>query len=195
MWLKTRYAHWFEHVNAVDAPPTMQRWLIDAGSMTKKLKAHSRVFGVRRLFQGMGRCTREESLVLGVDARTRVMQREVILLCDNQPAIYGYTTVVSEAMRRDWPFLDVLGSTPLGEKLFADARVVRYPLQYARLHSGHPLMQRVANAMGIPDVGQTRYARRSVFRRKGGAMLVTEIFLPAITRVMAIESDIDEFTF
>jgi chorismate--pyruvate lyase len=190
MWLKTTYAHWFNHVNAVNAAKPMKDWLTDAGSMTKKLKAHSVDFSVRHVSQTMGACSREESHALGAGLRTRVMQREVILLCDNQPVIYGHTSVVSDAMRRDWPFMATLGNVPLGEKLFTDTRIIRQPLQYARLHGSHPLMQRAANALGLGQMTSALYARRSIFCRKDGAMLVTEIFLPAITDVMAIKSDI-----
>jgi chorismate--pyruvate lyase len=190
MWLKTTYAHWFNHVNAVNAARPMKDWLSDAGSMTKKLKAHSADFRVRHVTQTMGGCGWEESQALGVALRTRVMQREVILLCDNQPVIYGHTSVLSDAMRRDWPFMAALGNIPLGEKLFTDQRIRRQPLQYARLHDSHPLMQRAASVLGLQQMPSALFARRSIFCRKDGAMLVTEIFLPAITDVMAIKSDI-----
>lgn len=195
MWCKASQAQWFSHSNGVNAPASMRHWLTDPGSMTRKLKAHSREFAVRHLFQGVGRCSKEQSSALGVTGRRRLIQREVILLCDNRPVIYAQSSVLSDAMRRDWPFLQALGNVPLGEKLFTDAKVRRQQLQYARLHGSHPMVRRAADALGQPAIAQTLFARRSVFCRGAGAILVTEIFLPAITGVMAIESDIDEFTF
>lgn len=183
MRLQTRCTHWLSRIQAVDAPRELRSWLQDAGSLTKKLKAQCRIFAVRQISQSMERCRLEESLALGVDKRTRLMQREVILLCDNQPVVYACTSVVSDAMRRDWPFMATLGNMPLGEKLFVDVRVVRRPLHYARLYACHPLMQRAAQSLGVDQVARTLFARRSVFCRKGGAMLVTEIFLPAITQL------------
>jgi chorismate--pyruvate lyase len=189
MWLKARIACWFDHVNATGAGLPVKHWLTDAGSMTRKLKARSNVFGVRHLAQKIGLCDKEECSVLGVPLRSRRIQREVVLLCDDQPVIYGYTSVVSAAMRRDWPFVPALGNVPLGAKLFTDRRVMRQPFQYTRLHPMHPLMQRAAKALDISAFTTPLYARRSVFTRQQGVMLVTEIFLPAMTHVMAIESE------
>lgn len=180
---RTRLAHWYNHVNAVDAPGHLRHWLTDPGSLTYKLKARCDTFAVRHLSQGMERCCREDSQALGMAGRGKVMQREVILLCDNQPVVYACSTVLSNAMRRDWPFLASLGSKPLGEKLFTDVRIARQPLQYARLDASHPAMLRATLALGVAQVAPTCHARRSVFCRHGGIMLVTEIFLPAITRL------------
>jgi chorismate--pyruvate lyase len=195
MGLHVRTARWFDHVNALGASAVEKSWLSDAGSMTQKLKSRSRHFAVRHLSQQSGQCAWEESRALGLTQRLRLKQREVILLCDNAPVIYGFTSVMSRAMRRDWPFLQRLGNVPLGAKLFTDVGVERQPLQYARLHPSHPLMRQAAKALGMACFPKALFARRSVFSRQQGVMLVTEIFLPAITQVMAIESTIDEFTF
>jgi chorismate--pyruvate lyase len=63
--------------------------------------------------------------------------------------------------------------------------VARGALQFARLQPEHPMMRRMARATRQQQAdsatpGAPLYARRSLFRRNGGVMLVTEIFLPGI---------------
>ncbi|MDF6921871.1 chorismate lyase, partial [Escherichia coli] len=66
--------------------------------------------------------------------------------------------------------------------LFADPRVQRGDFEFALLDARHPLVRRAHDALGdAPVSGTSRLpARRSVFRRGASAMLVTEVFLPAL---------------
>ncbi|MEN3297667.1 MAG: chorismate lyase, partial [Burkholderiales bacterium] len=52
------------------------------------------------------------------------------------------------------------------------------PLQYARLPLTHPLVRRASSELGT--IRHPLYARRCLYRRKQGVLLVTEVFLPAI---------------
>jgi len=177
-----RRGAWHAHLpedRAIGA--NLRRWVCGEGSLTARLVAASTRFRVRRLAQRMEVALADEWQALGLPARRRALAREVLLVCDGTPAIFAHTVVVAAHARRDWPFLRGLGERPLGGALFVDPRVRREPFAFARLPAHHPLRRRLALAVPAmrelaPNV--TLPARRSLFRRGGGAMLVTEVFLP-----------------
>jgi chorismate--pyruvate lyase len=70
-----------------------------------------------------------------------------------------------------------LGVRSLGSLLFAHPGFVRGEIEYLRLDSRHPLFQRVAR-IALPE--ETLWARRSLHQLGKQAVLVTEVFLPAI---------------
>jgi chorismate--pyruvate lyase len=74
---------------------------------------------------------------------------------------------------------NALGERSLGSTLFYDPLVTRGALEYARIRAGHPLMQRARAALGVGE-DTILYARRCLYRRHRGTLLVTEVFLPAV---------------
>lgn len=175
------YAQWFSHVNAVNPPPQMRHWLTDRVSLTVKLAAHCRQFRVQRLHQRRGMVLADECRVLGLARRIGVQERDVLLRCDDVPMVFAHTVVPLSASATDWPFYSSLGERSLGFTLFCDPQVARGALHYARLRPGHPLLQRAAAALGMAAFSQPLLARRCLFQRKRGALLVTEVFLPAVS--------------
>lgn len=175
-----RHAHWFFHVNGVNPTPQMRGWLTDTVSLTKKLTARSKQFRVLRLSQKAGRCLADEYATVGLPRRRCVQERDVLLQCDGQPMVFAHTIVPLSATASDWPFFGGLGERSLGGTLFGDPRVMRGPLQYARLQPQHLLMRRASAALGNGAIEHPLYARRCLYRRNNGVLLVTEVFLPAI---------------
>lgn len=176
----TAHARWFEHVNGVNPTREMRDWLVDTGSLTLKLMACSSQFRVRRLRQQCGICLADESAAVALPRRCRVQEREVLLLCDGRPTVYAHTIVPLYATAADWPFFGTLGERSLGSTLFGDPQVTRGPLQFARLRAQHPLAQRAHAVLAGERVDFPIFARRCLYRRCNGALLVTELFLPAI---------------
>jgi chorismate--pyruvate lyase len=181
-------ADWMAHPQALasrlaedgDLMRRTRAWLADTGSMTLKLKARTKDFSVRLLRQRPGAILADEYAALGVPARSRVVERDVILHCDGRPVVFGHTVLSTASVKSDWPFFSKLGTTPLGANLFFDPRVVRGPIEYARLHASHPLMRRIAAALPDQTIPATLFARRSLFARRGGVLMVTDVFLPAL---------------
>jgi len=184
-----RRAHWFDHPNALQAAPLLCSWLVDSGSMTFKLRARCAQLQVQLCTAGNGNALADESALLGQHRREPVLERDVILHCDGQPVLFGHT-VTPTASLQEWPFLRRLGTRPLGASLFADPLVQRAPIQFARLHAAHPLVRRLRQALepGM-DLRLPLYARRSLFRRHGSLLLVTDVFLPALGKLMALNID------
>ncbi|KRB90509.1 chorismate--pyruvate lyase family protein [Noviherbaspirillum sp. Root189] len=178
--LKVKHARWCTHVNGVFPSPVMRDWLSDNGSLTRKLTLHSRQFRVERLRQEQSRCLSDEFRMIGLPRQARVQEREVLLRCDELPVVFGHTIVPTGATAADWPFFGTLGNRSLGTTLFGDPRVVQGTLQYARLHLQHPLARRAGMAIG-KEFTAPLFARRCLYQRKKGVLLVTELFLPALS--------------
>lgn len=177
-------ARWFPHVNAVDPSPEMRRWLTDTASLTAKLMALSGHFRVQRLHQLQRRVLMDECAPLELNRPSHVWEREVLLQCDQCPVVFAHTVVPLSATASDWPLFGALGERSLGTTLFGDPQVKRGALQFARLRAGHPLHQRVREAVGENKMDTVLLARRCLYRRKNGVLLLTEIFLPAITELV-----------
>ena len=158
------------------------RWAVGVGSLTERLRAASSSFRVQLLGQHRAMPLRDEWWRLGMVGPAETLVREVLLICDDIPVVYAHTIVHPRSVALDWPFLKALGTQPLGHSLFADPRVARGKFEFALLDARHPLVRRGHEALGdAPITGTERLpARRSVFRRGASAMLVTEVFLPAL---------------
>jgi chorismate lyase len=161
----------------------MVQWLTHRGSLTARLVAHSTQFRVQRLQQRVAMCVPDEFLEIGLPRRQRVHERDVILRCDGNAVVYAHTAVPMSATATQWPLFASLGERSLGSTLFSDPLVERGQLQYARLHPAHALYQRALAAVECQELPASLLARRSVFRRKGGCLLVTEVFLPAVEKL------------
>ena len=186
-----RVAAWQPHARAVHAPQALHDWLTTPGSLTARLVASSDHFRVRRVHQRVAMCLHDEAAAIGLARPQKVWEREVLLMCDGQPAVFGHTVVPLDANSTDWPLFSALGERSLGSTLFYDPLVRRGQLEFARLGSNHPLVRRIHALLGTHDEStesteSTYYARRCVYRRRQGLLLVTEVFLPAVLDLGAV---------
>lgn len=162
----------------------MRAWLTAGGSLTARLTAHSGAFRVQRLHQRTAMCLHDEARAIGLQRPGRVWEREVLLRCDDVPVVFAHTVVPMSATAADWPLFNALGERSLGSTLFYDPRVTRGELEFARIRAGHPLMQRASAALGV-EADTILYARRCLYRRRRGTLLVTEVFLPPVLELAA----------
>ena len=190
-----RQARWLAHPGGTGAPAAMRDWLTTPGSLTARLIAHSRHFRVQKLRQAGNVCLADEAGAIGLARPRRVWEREVLLRCDGQPVVYGHTVVPMSASASDWPLFSALGERSLGSTLFYDPRVTRGELEFARLRPGHPLLARVHAALGRDGPArETYFARRCVYRRRQGLLLVTEVFLPEVLDLVATATNMNTNT-
>ncbi|MDB5908269.1 MAG: chorismate--pyruvate lyase [Massilia sp.] len=184
-----RRALWHWHVGAVAPGAAMRAWLTARGSLTARLVAHSGAFRVQRLHQRSALCLADEARAIGMHRPGRVWEREVLLRCDGEPVVFAHTVVPLSDSAADWPLFGALGERSLGTTLFYDPLVRRGELEFARLRAGHPLVLRARAALGGSAPPDTVYhARRCVYRRHQGTLLVTEVFLPAVLDLIAASS-------
>lgn len=175
-----RVVQWHNHVNAVRASVPMRDWLTNRASLTARLVARCQQFRVQRLHQKLAICLADEYAEIGLHRAQKVLEREVLLRCDDVAMVYAHTVLPMTASASEWPLFAALGEKSLGTTLFNDPLVERCALHYAKLRPDHALMQRIQKLQLLTDCSVSLLARRSVFRRKGACLLVTEVFLPSI---------------
>jgi len=152
------------------------------------------------LRQGLGRVLPDEAPLLGVSPGALVWVREVALVADGVPWVWARSVARPADLRTAWRDLAGLGNRSLGAALFADPRVGRGNLLARALGQRDPRGRSAAICFGLvlpAHASATRFghrtlvaalwARRSVFYRVSGRVLVTEVFSPEIPLRFAVE--------
>lgn len=170
---------WFpgRRSRARDLPAGLADWLLDPGSLTRRLRGLcGDRFRVRVLRQGWARPGRDEARVLSLRPATWAWTREVQLLCDERPWVFARSLIPARTLRGRGRRLTQLGTRPLGQVLFTDPGVHRGPVEIARIVTGQRLHQRAF--AGLAEPPDAIWGRRSVFWIEESPLLVCEIFLP-----------------
>jgi chorismate--pyruvate lyase len=173
-------ANWRSHVNKSVVSTEMCDWLTDRQSLTARLVARCEQFRVERIHQQVARCLSDEFELIGLSRRIYVIERDVLLRCDDVAVVYAHTILPLSANANHWPLFASLGNKSLGTTLFNDRLVTRGDLQFTHLRETHPLMRRVVRLSLLGEKTAGLHARRSLFTRRGSPLLVTEVFLPAM---------------
>jgi len=160
-------------------PEQLRDWLLDAGSLTDRMKqACHGCFCVRVLDEGWQRPRLDEARILAMPPAARAWVRQVQLLCDGEARVFARTIIplstLSGAQRR----LIHLGNRPLGAFLFADPGMQRGAVELACIRRGQAMF--VEATGGLLHKPAFIWGRRSVFRVGGKPLLVAEVFLPGI---------------
>ncbi len=170
----------------------LRNWLVGRRSLTARLVAACSSFSVAPLYEGLAVPHRDEARLLGLRPGQLARVRQVCLVCDGRPAVYGHTVVPLAPRHRFDRVFRGLGGRPLGHTLFADPRIRRGPLRFCRVDRRHPLGARAQTALATegPTRGSgpapaqsaqsTLWARRSLFAGPGKQILVSEVFLPGL---------------
>jgi chorismate lyase len=167
-------------------PAAMRPWLTDSGSLTERIRVRCGQFSVRVVCQRLAAVHRDEARLLGLRAGERAWLREVLLLADGRPVVFARSLLPRDTVRGAWNLFHRVGSRPLGTALFADPAITRLALACRRLDGRdaryHRVRKAVAAVDGVPVLPArgALWARRSVFTLRGRALMVSEVFLPAI---------------
>lgn len=163
-------------------PPSLEDWLVHCGSLTRRLKCRCRQFSVAQVSTEIRPANPDEERELGLRRGQYAFVREVVLNCDGRPVVFAHSVVPLRHLRGAWNPVTRLGTRPLGEALFTNHRIQRHPLAYKTLHRHHKLHRQALQAVPLAHSARL-VARRSRFTLKGRALMVTEVFLPAILDV------------
>ena len=151
-----------------ELPEALRPWLLEADSMTRRLRHHNRHFSVQLLGNhSVTLCADEQQLVAA--EQPMGLCREVILHGDRGPAVLGWTLFAEAALQ--WSGLQDLGEQPLGERIFGDAPARRDHLQLACFE--------IASNPWCPAA--TVWGRRSRLFLGQWPLLVHELFLPSLS--------------
>ena len=154
-------------------PENLAPWLIDDGSLTRKLVALSKdQFEVEVLRQDAATPDASEANALKITQKTPVMIREVVLKGRGRPWVFARSILPMTTMTGRLAGLRTLSNQPLGELLFQDPSMTREPLEMACLPAR---ILSVPAALAAGD--EPLWARRSVFFLDRKPLLVSEVFL------------------
>lgn len=167
-------SHWRSRLIGGPDDPVLRSWLTEPGSLTKRCQAACSHFRVRLL-----RFERAKALADEI-GDSQAWVREVALECDGTPVIFAHTTLLATSRGRLGRWMARLGSRSLGSLLFAFPGFRRGQIEFLRLDRRHPLYRLAAVQAPVAD---HLWARRSRHRLDGQEVLVTEVFLPAITQL------------
>ena len=157
----------------VQMPENLGPWLIDEGSLTRKLVALSKdQLEVQVLRQEVATPGAAEANALKMTQQTPVMIREVVLKGRGRPWIFARSILPMTTMTGRLAGLRTLSNQPLGELLFQDPSMTREPLEAACLPAR---ILSVPAALAAGD--EPLWARRSVFFLDRKPLLVSEVFL------------------
>lgn len=174
------YAHWRRyHAFFKRQIPTVTRdWLLDTGSLTQRLirVCGRRPFRVKLLGESYRYVSLDEAYALGVPNGTRVVMREVQLLCNEIPWVYARSLIPVTSLQGRLRRLKQQGSRSLGSTLFAERTLRRGPLEICRAGS----TEIPGGAGGMANKSVAVWGRRSVFYVQDLPLLVSEYFLPAL---------------
>lgn len=159
----------------------LRNWMTGRSSLTARLIAVSKSFAVQLLYEGVAKPHRDEAWLLGLRLGQVARIRQVSLVCDGRPLIYGHT-ILPLAPRHFFDRVFVgLGQRALGGALFRDPRIRRGPFRFCQLNREHTLALRAARVSGLEGALRSRFwARRSLFTCQGKQILVSEVFLPGL---------------
>ncbi len=162
----------------VGADARLRRWLLDRGSLTRRIQLRSQRFGVALLALTLAPATRDERALVEAAPRESCAVREVALHGDGVAVVFAHSVAARRALKGPWRLLLTLGTRPLGAALFADPSVARQPLRFRQIRQGHELYRKACRQLDVAPA--SLWARRSLFLFRGSRLLVTEVFLPAI---------------
>jgi len=150
-------------------PVRLRSWLFDQASLTARLQQYcgDRGFRVHVVSQRRERVYRHEALRLEMAPRRQALVRQVYLLCGEQAVVFARTIIPLSALKGRQRRLANLGQRSLGAILFADKSMRRGNLELVRVKE--------------LNSGRMLWGRRSTFTVNGHRLLVSEIFLPALS--------------
>ena len=161
-----------------DLDARIANWLAEPGPISARLRALTGDETRLRVGpQGLATLGAEPRLLLGVTT-DNCFVREIELLARREPCLYAQTLVPDSTLRA-YPWLAELGDSPLGDMLAALSGVTRSTFEYADLPPAHPLAARAQRDVP-PGAQVTLPARRATITVRGHALLVQDVFLPAL---------------
>ncbi|MDR0771142.1 MAG: chorismate lyase [Burkholderiales bacterium] len=167
---------------SVPSTDPLHPWLTERHSLTSRLCAICKEFRVvvhQSRFERV--CPDERSLLLAdkSDRRATALMREVSLVCDGRPLVFGHSILLSRKSGFLARSLKQIGNRSLGSLLFTCPDIRRGSLYFKRIDRQHALYAKSVAALGN-EPASSFWARRSVFSLRSEQVCVTEVFSPQL---------------
>jgi chorismate--pyruvate lyase len=144
-----------------------QGWLLDEGSLTKRLIVYSENnFAVKVLneFKGVALPTERQKLAISDNELSQI--REVELLCHNQPIVFARSIIPLTVIQDAQSEISKIGNQPLGHFLFKEGSQCTDDRDIAIINLGEHVI----------------HARRTPYSYKQNEILVSEFFLTDLSK-------------
>lgn len=124
-----------------------RHWLLDAGSLTKKIQSCNKKFSVVCIQQAYASLQQSEQSCIGLPRGRKILQRQVLLLSNNKPVVFAHTITQINRAQQDWHFLKTLGNKALGTALFSNPLVYRTRFEYTKINARDFLYKATMDAL------------------------------------------------
>jgi chorismate--pyruvate lyase len=162
-------------------PPAMVDWLLAPGSFIQRLKQHGVLLPrVQVLSQQWQTLCFDERKRLAVAPRQVALVRDVLIGTDKEQLMFARTIFPAKTLTGNEKRLAHLKSRSLGSVLFKNPRVLRSEFELACITPEMDWYQDISQVVKLAD--EDLWARRSQFFLHQKALLLTEVFLPAMQK-------------
>ncbi|MHC4221908.1 MAG: chorismate--pyruvate lyase family protein, partial [Planctomycetota bacterium] len=120
----------------------------------------------------------DETKLLNIPLRQKVLLRQVQLLCNATVCVYARFIIPPKTMNGKHRRLRHLGDRPPGAYLFSNPGLIRSGQQIARIEKMDPLFEIATSGRGYNC--EQIWGRRSLFTINHKPLLVSEFFLPSL---------------
>ena len=166
--------HW-QNSDSCVLPEHLHSWLLDPDSLTARLKTHCQQFRVELLGQKIESCQPHEA-VADIPAGEKVLVREVLLYCDDNPQVFARSLLPLSSLTGDEQVLANLGTKSLGQVLFSHPALERKTIEVASFDDNSSVGE-LAKKLTL-DIRHSLWGRRSIFVLDDKPLMVAEVFLP-----------------
>lgn len=169
----------FWHTPLCLAPRQLYPLLTTTGSLTKQIEAQFGPLRVQQISESWQLANQDEAQILNLRTKRTGWIRNVVLFQEETPLVYAHSVVTRSELKTPFRLIRQAGKRPLGALLFSNPRIQRSAIAWRRLDHRHPLWQAIH--IQFPTIYGTLWARRSLFQLLRHQLLVTEVFLPALS--------------
>lgn len=172
-------SHWVSP-DSVSMSPTTQDWLLEEGSLTRRLQQHCNRFSVKVIGQHPAPVFDDEFHLFQRHHKTtpfKAVVREVLLYCDNSPWVFARSIFPLSALAAKNLSLETLGDASLGQSLFEQPDLMRSRFELTQVAENHSVAK--LNRQ-IHQQSSKLWGRRSLFLTAGQQVLVSEFFLTPV---------------
>lgn len=171
-----------DQLSNLNPPEQMLSWLCEPGLLTSKVQQHCKTSFTLELLKADAANNGWLRHFADWPGKANY-RREIVMHCDGKPGLYAETIVPDETLNQ-YPWIKSLGTQPLGKGLRLVPNVKRSAFNFAYIPTlGLPELPTsfLSNDLGINKTGHGLWARRSTYSINGFDLLLTEVFLAAIT--------------
>src|SRR5690349_24808709 len=101
--MKTQHPSWQPLPACSDA--VLRRWLLDRGSLTRRIQDRCATFRLDVLVQHMAPVQPDEQAALGLHVGAQCLEREVSLNCGPLPLVFAHSVVAPRSLKGPWHML------------------------------------------------------------------------------------------